>query len=156
MTANCSKANSIQSRSLGAPGKQGPADLYFFGKILVPYYHISIACFLEDIDPISKMFNDLLDRSSGFCGACIFQTFWDWRFPKKWDSPKQCFCKVNSDFPNFVEVSWCLQRTKQLVSGWKHTLKNPEITQVRVLGFSYDQIEKLYVPTWSRTIPRSF
>ena len=35
-------------------------------------YQIPISCFLEDIDLVSKIFKTLLDRSSGFFGACLF------------------------------------------------------------------------------------
>ena len=42
----------------------------FLGFTVLPK---SISCFLEDIDAISEMFKNLLDRSSGFVGAHLFQ-----------------------------------------------------------------------------------
>ena len=48
-------------------------------KVLIPCYHNSISCFLEDIDPIFKIFKNLLDGSSGLFGPrlfhCPFQSF---------------------------------------------------------------------------------
>ena len=39
---------------------------------MIPYYQNLISCFLKEIDPISKLFKNLLDGSSGFVGACLF------------------------------------------------------------------------------------
>ena len=36
---------------------------------------ISISCFLEDIDPIFKIFENCYDRSQGLPGTRLFQTF---------------------------------------------------------------------------------
>ena len=44
-----------------------------FQKTLVLYYHMSMSCFLEDTGPISKVFKNLLDGSSGFPGARLFR-----------------------------------------------------------------------------------
>ena len=44
----------------------------FPGFLVSKIYPISISCVLEDIDPISE---NLLDGSSGFFGACLFQYF---------------------------------------------------------------------------------
>ena len=55
----------------------------FLGFKVSKLYQISISCFLEDIDRISKFLKKLLDRSSGFVGARLF--------------PKLQFV----DFPNF-------------------------------------------------------
>ena len=41
------------------------------------------------------------------------------------------------------EVSWCLQKRKWLVLGLGGTSENPEIKEMRLLGFSHKQIEKL-------------
>ena len=38
-------------------------------------YHISISCFLQDIDPISAIFKNLLVGSSDMFGARLFQYF---------------------------------------------------------------------------------
>ena len=35
-----------------------------YWKILIPHYQISISCFLKEIDPIFKIFEIVLDRSS--------------------------------------------------------------------------------------------
>ena len=45
-------------------------------KISIPYYQISMSCFLADTDPIFKIFKNLLDGSSGWhvsfpaCSTC--------------------------------------------------------------------------------------
>ena len=63
---------------------------------MIPYYQNYISCFLEDIDPISKIFKNLLDGSSGFCGSRLFQHL---QFP---------VCKIsnvrfrNFRFPNII------------------------------------------------------
>ena len=51
--------------------------LWFYGFVVLRLYgfmastihQISIPCFQEDIDPISKIFKTSLDESSGFSGA---------------------------------------------------------------------------------------
>ena len=51
--------------------------LWFYGLIVLWFlglkvYQIAISCFEEDIDPICKIFENLLDGSSGFVGARLF------------------------------------------------------------------------------------
>ena len=46
-----------------------------FDEISAPYYQISISPFKEDIDPISKIFENLLDGSAGFVGARLSKIF---------------------------------------------------------------------------------
>ena len=48
---------------------------HVLGALLVPYYKISISCSLEDIDPISKIFKNILNGSSDIFGARLFQNF---------------------------------------------------------------------------------
>ena len=49
-------------------------SFHVFLKILIPYYQIFVACFLEDIAPIFKSFKILQDGSSGIFGPCLFKT----------------------------------------------------------------------------------
>ena len=48
-------------------------------KRLIPYYQISISCFLKDIDPVFQISKNLLDGSSGCFGpafaTCSFSGF---------------------------------------------------------------------------------
>ena len=46
---------------------------WFYGVMVTKCYHMSISCFREDIDPMSKIFKILLNGSSGLFGACLFQ-----------------------------------------------------------------------------------
>ena len=46
-----------------------------FQMSMIPYYPNSISCFLEDIDPIFKMFKNCLDGSPGSFGTYLFETF---------------------------------------------------------------------------------
>ena len=55
-------------------------ELTFFLKIVFLYYHISISCFLEDIDLISKISKNSLNGSSGFVGARLVQLFQNGNF----------------------------------------------------------------------------
>ena len=48
-------------------------DLWFCGFLVSNIYQISISCFQEDIDPISKIFKNLLDGSSGLFSPRLFQ-----------------------------------------------------------------------------------
>ena len=65
------------------------------GKILIPYYHIPILCFLEDIDPIIKIFQtyemDLQDLAVPACSNILkivdSQIF---AISKNITSPKRC------------------------------------------------------------------
>ena len=47
--------------------------LYFDGFMLSKVYQIAISCFLIDGDPISKIFEIVLDGSSSFFGTRLFQ-----------------------------------------------------------------------------------
>ena len=47
----------------------------FVGEMLVPYYPMSISCFLGYIDPISKIFKNLLKCSSEFPAPVFSKTF---------------------------------------------------------------------------------
>ena len=42
----------------------------------------SIPCFLEDLDPTSKIFKNLLNGPAGFVGARLFFNFQNIEFPK--------------------------------------------------------------------------
>ena len=44
-------------------------------------HQMSISCFLEDIDPISKVSKNLLDGSSGFLGIPLFENVQYFGFP---------------------------------------------------------------------------
>ena len=46
---------------------------------MIPYSQNATSCFLEDIDPISKIFKNLLNRTLGLLGARLFQNS-----QKKW------------------------------------------------------------------------
>ena len=46
-----------------------------FWYMLIQYYQKIISCFLEDIDPIFKMFKNCLNGSPGSFGTCLFGTF---------------------------------------------------------------------------------
>ena len=69
-----------------------------FWRMLVPYYQISMSCFLVDDDLISKLFKIVLDGSSGFVGACLFENCQHFGCPNCWEF-FECFSKN--------EFSWC-------------------------------------------------
>ena len=50
---------------------------------MIPYYQNSISCFVEDINPISKISKNFLDGSSGFVGPCLCQHFQ--KFEMSWN-----------------------------------------------------------------------
>ena len=83
---------------------------WFLGFKVPKMYQMSISCFQEDIDFISKMFRNLLDGSARFVGARLFGNCQNVDFQNfeiyKNDSLKMCQGIVLV----FVEVSWCLQR----------------------------------------------
>ena len=56
-------------------------DLECFQKTLVPYYKMSISCFLEDMDLISKIFTIMLDGPSGCFGAHVLDNVSCFGFP---------------------------------------------------------------------------
>ena len=56
---------------------------------MIPYYQNAISCFLEDIDPISEFFKNLLNRSSGFIGT---------RFPKMFN---MCVSRLSEIYQHF-------------------------------------------------------
>ena len=48
--------------------------LWFYGFMVSKVHQISISCFQEDLDPISKIFNILFNGSSGFVGVRLFES----------------------------------------------------------------------------------
>ena len=56
--------------------------LRFYGFFVSKIDQISISCFLEDIGLISKIFKILLDGSSSFFGARLFESCQRFGFPK--------------------------------------------------------------------------
>ena len=63
------------AKCIDAELKVSKIHLMFRRKTLVPYYQMSISCCLLDIGPISKILKNLLDGSTGFVGARLFQYF---------------------------------------------------------------------------------
>ena len=55
---------------------------WFLGFKVSEIYQIAISCFLEEIDPISKIFKNSLDGSPGFVGTRLFHHFRNLGFPK--------------------------------------------------------------------------
>ena len=109
----------------------------------VPYiHHISMSCFLEDIDLISKILKNLLDGSFGFSGTRLFPKNKMSDFPHFEIYKKKRF-EIIRYFLGVVSVSWCLQRYKYLVLGPRDTSESPEIIEMRDLRFLTDANRKV-------------
>ena len=109
------------------------------GFLVSQFYQNPISCFLTDIDPISKIFKIILDRSSGFVGARLFPNCQTLGFPNIRRFTNTIF---SGSVPgSFCLGSWRLQR--KLVSKGLDTSENPQIMEMSDFGFSHKQIEKL-------------
>ena len=74
-----------------------------FQRFKVSKVHKFHFMFFIDIDPISKIFKNLLDGSSGFIGPRLSQHFQNLRFPNFKDVKIQYFSKTMRDFLNNLE-----------------------------------------------------
>ena len=63
-------------------GFKNSKKLWGLYKLFGQYYQISISCSLIDIDILPKLFNTLLDGSTAFCGAHLFEHDQHFGFPK--------------------------------------------------------------------------
>ena len=117
---------------------------WFLGLLDSKNHQMSIACFLEDIDPISKSFKKTIKR--------IFGTFRCPPFPNlttfgsstmlwfiKNNILKRCPCLC---FLFFVGV--LVSHKNNIGFKARDTSQNPEIIEMRGVGFSHKQIEKLW------------
>ena len=95
---------------------------------LIPYYHNSISRFLEDIDPESKMFKNLLDRSSGFFGS-VYSNISKWSISKVLRFPIMFFFRFEYCL-GFFKVSWCLEKWIIWIWGLRDTSENQEIIEM--------------------------
>ena len=118
-----------------------------------PYHQVCISCFLRDIDPISKIFNILLNGSSSFPGARFFHTCQQVGFPTCWDS-------YNSYFQKCVSASFCFcvgvlvsPKIKHIGFGGLDTSQNPEIMEMRSCKFSHKQIENIHTKSKQNNFP---
>ena len=59
-------------------------------------------------------------------------------------------------FLDLFKISWCLQKQKRLVLGAVETSNNLEIIEMKVVGFSHQQIEILLNQNGPEIFPRSF
>ena len=77
-----------------------------FCKKVISYYQVAISCFLEDIDPMFKLFENI-GRIVGLFGRRPFQCP---KNAKLGDVPKLRFRKCFAFVVLICGVSWCLQR----------------------------------------------
>ena len=49
--------------------------LWMYGFMVSKIYQISMSCFQEDIDPISMIFKNVFNGSSGLFGARLFENY---------------------------------------------------------------------------------
>ena len=80
-----------------------------FGFLVSWFYQMSISCSLEDIGPISKIFEISLDESSSFVGARLFEKCQHVGCPTILHLGN-IFSKMLQGIFLIVDVSWCLQR----------------------------------------------
>ena len=75
------------------------------------YYNKSISCLSEDIESTCRIFKHILNGSSGFVGTLFFPNP-PFAMSNILRFPNIRFCKIGSDFLDFVEVSWWVQNQK--------------------------------------------
>ena len=80
---------------------------------MIPFYQNPISCFLEDIDPTSKIFKNLLNGSPGFCDPPSFPTCPTFSIFKSLRFPNILLFKNDvGSFLGLLGVSWWVTERK--------------------------------------------
>ena len=116
-----------------------------------------ISCFLEYIDLIFKILQNLLDGSSGVFGAHLFKKNKTTCFLQFWDFQHEDFRKM---VWGLSWTTWSILVSPKINKYWfwgSGTRPNtPKSWTWGVFEFSHTDIEKLLIQKWSRIIIRSF
>ena len=108
------------------------------GSILTKLHFI----FLDDIDSASKIFKNLLLDGSPGCSAPIFSTFFKTLNFQNLKIPKNYSLKWFGILLDFLKCPGS-PKIKIMVWGARDASQSPEIIEMRLLGFSHKQVEKL-------------
>ena len=128
-------------------------------KILIPYYHISISCFLEDIDPILPNFHFMFSGRSwyhiqaflksirrifGICRLRLFHNNPSFRF-RVWRFPTIICLEMDSGFlSNYLEYHGVSKdKWDWFGESWTHP-PSPKNIKMNGLGFVPKRILKAY------------